>query len=485
MQQKPPVNFLVGSDNTSRPQAAAAVEPPAHTLVSSPDGLSHSENEGSSSVFASNPGQSDRPEHDLRVDAPASTACHALGGIVIPRLCNTGITKYNPPVKRILRAAIDTLEISFKGAIGQPMQTRLAFLKELAQSDDPDKCSLAQIVLGKHLFEVNDTAPRAFSFVLKSPAFYIKVSNGKTMPLTHIQIGSEYLTKTGVEAALKEAEFITRAIGVIEGGARVSRVDLCVDFVPTIPMDGWPDEAWITRAEDIQRFSRDRQFSGWVIGKGNIHVRIYDKLREIYEKSGKAYLIYIWQAQDWEYDEGAYRIEFQIRRPMLVKLGMGNPTALLSNLSGLWQYLTGKWLRLTIPQADDTNRSRWPVHPLWEQLMGADWGMAPTQISRIYKISPIQDQYLFTNGLGALTSFMAREGITDLDEGIAMFFHAADEFHESKGEGLEIYFKRKVRGKGREKSTINNIENSPLIKQFDAAQAEPCPLAKDGDDGDT
>jgi len=64
---------------------------------------------------------------------------------------------------------------------------------------------------------------------------------------------------------------------------------------------------------------------------------------------------------------------------------------------------------------------------------------------------------------------MVREGITDLDDGITEFFHAAEEFHNSKGESLDIYSERKVGGKGREKSTINNIENSQLIKQFDAA----------------
>ena len=421
---------------------------------------------------------------DARMDALASTACQASGGTVIPQLCNTGITKYNPPVKRILRAAIDTLEVSFKGAIGEAMQTRLAFLKELAQSEDAEIRAQAQIVLRSHLFAVNDTAPRGFSFVLKSPAFYIKVSNGKSMPLTHIQIASEYLTEVGVEGALKDAEFITRSIGVTEGIARVSRVDLCVDFVPTIAMDGWLDEAWVTRAEDIQRFSRNRQFSGWVIGKGHIHVRIYDKMREIIEKSGKAYLIDIWQLQGLEPGECVYRIEFQIRRPVLVKLGMGDPSALLSNLSGLWQYLTGKWLRLTIPQVDDTNRSRWPVHLLWVQLMGADWGMAPTQIFRINKTSPIQDQYLFTNGLGPLTSYMAREGITDLGEGLGEFLHAAEEFHRLRNDSLESYSERKARDKGRKNSTINNIKNSPLIEQFNAAQAEAYRRTKDGDNED-
>ena len=33
----------------------------------------------------------------------------------------------------------------------------------------------------------------------------------------------------------------------------------------------------------------------------------------------------------------------------------------------LWQYLTKRWLRLTVP-TDDPNRGRWPEHPTWAAL---------------------------------------------------------------------------------------------------------------------
>jgi hypothetical protein len=39
----------------------------------------------------------------------------------------------------------------------------------------------------------------------------------------------------------------------------------------------------------------------------------------------------------------------------------------------IWEYLTKRWLRLTIP-TDDPNRGRWPEHPTWTALRD---GFAP------------------------------------------------------------------------------------------------------------
>jgi hypothetical protein len=99
--------------------------------------------------------------------------------------------------------------------------------------------------------------------------------------------------------------------------------------------------------------------------------------------------------------------------------------------------------------------------------------MAPTQIFRINKTSPIEDQYLFTNGLGPLTSYMAREGITDIGEGLGEFLHAAEEFHRLRNDSLESYSERKARDKGRKNSTINNIKNSPLIEHLMRHRLKP------------
>ena len=38
--------------------------------------------------------------------------------------------------------------------------------------------------------------------------------------------------------------------------------------------------------------------------------------------------------------------------------------------TALWIYFTQDWLRLALPMPNDTNRTRWPTHPLWAQITG-------------------------------------------------------------------------------------------------------------------
>jgi len=57
------------------------------------------------------------------------------------------------------------------------------------------------------------------------------------------------------------------------------------------------------------------------------------------------------------------------------------------------------------------------------------------------------DQYLFVNGLAAISSFMAREGITDLGEALGEFLHEAERFHLSKDQTMEDYLKMKAKEK--------------------------------------
>src|SRR5262249_30997216 len=45
----------------------------------------------------------------------------------------------------------------------------------------------------------------------------------------------------------------------------------------------------------------------------------------------------------------------------------------------IWEYLTKRWLRLTIP-TDDPNRGRWPEHPTWAALRD---GFAPLALREV------------------------------------------------------------------------------------------------------
>lgn len=75
-----------------------------------------------------------------------------------------------------------------------------------------------------------------------------------------------------------------------------------------------------------------------------------------------------------------------------------------------------------------------------------------------------EDERLFVHGLGGITSFMAREGIEDLGEGIGEFLNQAQDFHDKRannlGTGMNEYVTKKVKSKNRRFNSINNREDN-------------------------
>jgi len=126
----------------------------------------------------------------------------------------------------------------------------------------------------------------------------------------------------------------------------------------------------------------------------------------------------------------------------------------------LWRYLTEDWLRLAIPNPNDTTRTRWPTHPVWQSICGVH--ALPLDQPRLKRFRPERlprDEWMLVNGLGGLTSFMASRGIEDIGEGIGEFFHHAEKFHaEHKGQKLEKYIERKVKAKARKYNTRDNTK---------------------------
>ena len=63
---------------------------------------------------------------------------------------------------------------------------------------------------------------------------------------------------------------VVGSLGQIEAMANISRLDICVDFVTDYPLHLIRDEDWITRAKIIDRYTVNREFSGFIIGAGGV-----------------------------------------------------------------------------------------------------------------------------------------------------------------------------------------------------------------------
>lgn len=373
------------------------------------------------------------------------------GGAV---LSNTAPPKYNNP-KYIhpLICGVDSLYLSFQGRLKYLIEDKLSSLKELAQSKSPDESGQAFLEVLDHKFEVRAKGAGNFAFVLDDNWFNIQLSSTNTsnMPLAYVQIKSELLTHHDLAEIIPHLILIIDELGTKVLAPAISRLDLYMDFfcLNKFRIEDIQIEQLKTRAIQIDRFHQSKRPSGWRIGKGNIMARLYNKTLEI-EKSKKDYLKELWEKAGWDLTSDVWRLEFQFRRHFFTEI---SHTALGLTLSkminfispGLWQYGTGEWLQLVEVNPDDSNPARWPIHPAWKEFIEPCSCNKPESIRRVRKERIPEDDYLFINGLGPISSFMAREGISDIGEAFGEFIHRARLFHEQNRDGdIEEYLKKKA-----------------------------------------
>lgn len=140
----------------------------------------------------------------------------------------------------------------------------------------------------------------------------------------------------------------------------LSRVDFTFDYqIPEIDFDL---DSIVTLASKDASWRQERRLQSLQCGKGDVVFRIYDKIAEIKEESGK-----YWFEGLWGTFENVWRIEWQARKEVLKRFGIRTFQDLQDQQGDLLRYLVHEHDSLRI-RGDDGNRSRWPEHPLWIDL---------------------------------------------------------------------------------------------------------------------
>lgn len=395
--------------------------------------------------------------------APARPGHGAVEADTTPS--NTVSNKYIPEFFKPLRWGIDSLYLSFSGELYPEQEKQLIELKKLAQADHIKDQAFAQVELAGHVFEVRDKGAKFFPYILEDNCFRIQLSkaSSKSIPMAYVKISSEYLTHKQVEDIVDDLRALLKVLGSIDYMPKVSRIDLFVDFCSSYSMESWDRHAWVTRAQTVNQYAVSGEFSGWSIGMGSEAMigRLYDKLLEI-ASSNKAYLVPLWQEARWnpEQDGHVWRLEFEFKRDILSQFGIQPFSTALTNLNGLWSYASTEWLKLTLP-GDDKNRSRWSVHPLWGYLSSVDFETAGGPLSRVFSPQRVpSDRRLFDHGFSVLSSFMAREGITDFYQGMEAFqtalYHYLNNRAINDGAYFDTYVQERIAIKARRFNSILN-----------------------------
>lgn len=156
----------------------------------------------------------------------------------------------------------------------------------------------------------------------------------------------------------------------------ISRVDYCFDY--NLPMIDFTEDSFVSRSNKDSKHREDGKTQTFTYGKGDIVLRVYDKVAEIKQQSEK-----VWFYLLWGQDKDVWRIEWQVRRPVLKLFDIKTFEELKAQLGDLLRYLAEEHDTLRIPN-EDSNPSRWPLHPLWRDLQEKISQLDQMGICRVY-----------------------------------------------------------------------------------------------------
>lgn len=164
----------------------------------------------------------------------------------------------------------------------------------------------------------------------------------------------------------------------------------------------------------------------------------------------KEYLEGIWRSNGWDGESPVWRTEFKLKAPFLKQCGV-----LLANgerardlrdfkqfrrfIPKIWQYLTHEWLRLTDPNPEDTNCTRWQTAEEWTHIQNAFYSNESIKRYKPPK-APIDEQ-LRAQMCGVALTMAALKATSDYDGEIAlevanhlMQFFSKDDFYDRLAE---------------------------------------------------
>lgn len=140
----------------------------------------------------------------------------------------------------------------------------------------------------------------------------------------------------------------------------LSRVDFNFDY--KLPAIDFNEDSFISYSKKDSKHRECRAVQTFTWGKDDIVLRVYDKIAEIGQQSDK-----VWFFALWGEEADIWRIEWQIRKSILKAFGIASFNELQEKQGALLHYLAHEHDTLRKPN-DDSNRSRWPLHPLWVDL---------------------------------------------------------------------------------------------------------------------
>jgi len=263
--------------------------------------------------------------------------------------------------------------------------------------------------------------------------FIAKAQHPNKSPNVYLSVSAKTLWLDGIEKALS---WIAEDLILIGKGkilfVQVSRVDLCADFwIPGGLSYDFIRFHKVTHTEKTNFHEGNDELETYYVGdvKSPVQLRIYNKGLEVRQGGTKLWFLDLWKRES---TEDVWRIEFQIRRSELKRLGINSFDDLKEKKIGLWQHLTSKWFSLRLPDNEKTERKT--IHPFWCAVQECfDQG------SPVEELKPVSaskgevslDWYL-SHIDGCLSSLASRLGITNREEALRELQDRLDRKNDAK-----------------------------------------------------
>lgn len=137
-------------------------------------------------------------------------------------------------------------------------------------------------------------------------------------------------------------------------------MDFTFDYhLPVIDFD---EDNFVSSFTKDNQHRKRRKVQTFRLGEGNLGLRVYNKCDEITEKSRKT-----WFYELWGIEQDVWRIKWQTRKEWLRRFGIRTFEDLKERQGDLLRVLVNDHTTLRT-KTEDSNRSRWPLHPLWQDL---------------------------------------------------------------------------------------------------------------------
>jgi len=243
----------------------------------------------------------------------------------------------------------------------------------------------SEVFIKEHYWEWNllRSGTKHFNYRLVSGDVKLMINRRKaegTVPTVRLEIGS-LSAQANCFTIYEQVVFFLESHGAKIVKEHISEVHLAADFIGLDIKKLYVEsrDNWIARSTTFSVFFKHWKLTGVSIGKGDLMMRIYDKVLELGHAGHKQEVFAeLWGVEKYN-DLPVTRVEYQLRRATLRQFSgevgtINTVKDLLFALKSLWNYCTQDWSRFTETIVNrNHNQSKAKISEFWEAVQSVVW----------------------------------------------------------------------------------------------------------------